>query len=124
MIKQLKEFILFSIIFTTIDAVYLYSSSKYFNFQIKAIQGTKLKLKTISTILCYLTLTIGLFYFGIIKNLNIIELFCLGVFVYGVYEFTNHAIFKKWKWKTVFMDTIWGGILFSSSVYVFKKIKN
>ena len=62
MIKQLKEFILFSIIFTTIDAVYLYSSSKYFNFQIKAIQGTKLKLKTISTILCYLTLTIGLFY--------------------------------------------------------------
>ena len=123
MIKQLKELFLFSIIFTTIDAIYLYSASKYFNSQIKAIQGNNLKLKTIPTILCYLTLTTGIYYFGIIKNLNINELFFLGIFVYGVYEFTNHALFKKWKWKTVFMDTFWGGILFASSVYIFRKIK-
>ena len=124
MIKQIKEFVLFSIIFTAIDALYLLSSSKYFNSQIKTIQGTDLKLKPISTILCYITLTIGIFYFGIIKNLSINEIFFLGIFVYGVYEFTNHAILKKWKWKTVFMDTIWGGILFASSVYIFKKIVN
>ena len=124
MIKNIKEYLLFSIIFTVIDAIYLSSSSKYFNSQIKAIQGNNLKLKPISTILCYLTLTIGIFYFGIVKNLKLGELFFLGIFVYGVYEFTNHAIFKKWKWKTVLMDTIWGGILFASSVYVFKKIKN
>ena len=123
MIKQIKEFFLFSIIFTIIDAVYLSSSSKYFNSQIKSIQGNNLKLKTTSTILCYLTLTFGIFYFGSIKNLSINELFFLGIFVYGVYEFTNHAIFQKWRWKTVFMDTILGGILFASSVYIFKKIK-
>jgi len=124
MIKQIKEFVLFSIIFTAIDALYLYSSSKYFNSQIKTIQGTDLKLKTISTLLCYITLTMGIFYFGIHKSLNITEIFFLGIFVYGVYEFTNHAIFKKWEWKTVFMDTLWGGILFASSVYIFRKITN
>ena len=58
------------------------------------------------------------------KQLNYLEIFFLGIFVYGVYEFTNHAILKNWKWKTVFMCTLWGGILFSSSVYIFRKITN
>ena len=124
MIKQIKNFLIYAVIFTSIDAVYLKSASGYFNNQIKMIQNNKLKLKPISTILCYLTLTIGIYYFAILKKLNYLEIFFLGIFVYGVYEFTNHAILKNWKWKTVFMDTIWGGILFSSSVYIFRKIVN
>ena len=124
MIKQIKNFLIFSVIFSTIDAVYLKSSSGYFNNQIKMIQNNNLKLKPISTILCYLTLTIGIYYFAILKKLTYVEIFFLGIFVYGVYEFTNHAIFKNWKWKTVLMDTLWGGILFSSSVYIFRKITN
>ena len=32
----------------------------------------------------------------------------------------NKAIFKKWDWFTLFLDTLWGGILFSLSVYLFR----
>ena len=124
MIKQIKQILIFATIFASIDAVYLKSVSKYFNNQVKIIQNNDLKIKPISTILCYLTLTLGIYYFAILKKLNYLEIFFLGIFVYGVYEFTNHAIFKNWKWKTVFMDTLWGGILFSSSVYIFRKITN
>ena len=124
MIKQIKQILLFATIFASIDAVYLKSVSKYFNNQVKIIQNNDLKIKPISTILCYLTLTLGIYYFAILKKLNYLEIFFLGIFVYGVYEFTNHAIFKNWKWKTVLMDTLWGGILFSSSVYIFRKITN
>ena len=124
MIKQIKQILIFATIFASIDAVYLKSVSKYFNNQVKIIQNNDLKIKPISTILCYLTLTLGIYYFAILKKLNYLEIFFLGIFVYGVYEFTNHAIFKNWKWKTVLMDTLWGGILFSSSVYIFRKITN
>ena len=121
--KLVKEYLLFSLIFTLIDAVYLYSASDYFNKQLNMIQGSPITLKPLSTFLCYIALTIGIFYFGIMKKLTNAEMFFLGIFVYGVYETTNHAIFKKWQWNTVFMDTLWGGILFSLSVFVFKKVK-
>ena len=120
--KLVKEYLLFSLIFTLIDAVYLYSASDHFNKQLKMIHCSTISLKPFSTFLCYIALTMGIFYFGIMKKLTNTEMFFLGIFVYGVYETTNHAIIKKWQWNTVFMDTLWGGILFSLSVFVFKKV--
>tara|TARA_B100000902_G_C26926588_1_gene724329 strand:+ start:338 stop:715 length:378 start_codon:yes stop_codon:yes gene_type:complete len=121
--NYIKEYLLFSFIFTIIDAVYLNLAADHFNKQLKIIQGSPISLKPLSTFLCYIALTTGIFYFGIIKKLTIKEIFFLGIFVYGVYETTNHAIFKKWQWNTLFMDTLWGGILFSLSVYLFKQAK-
>ena len=51
-------------------------------------------------------------YFIIIQKKTPIEAFLLGIFVYGVYETTNWSLFSNWKFQTVIMDTIWGGILF------------
>ena len=112
---MLKNYILFSLIFLATDFIYLRSVSNYFNMQVKAIQGDKIQLKMFSTILCYLFLTI-------LKNISIKECALLGLFVYGVYETTNHAIFKKWYYKTLVMDTLWGAVLFSLSVYLYRKI--
>ena len=39
--------------------------------------------------------------------------------VYGIYETTNYALFNEWKPHIVVTDTIWGGILFSSSYFLF-----
>ena len=120
--KLIKEYLLFSLILALLDSVYLYLSGTHFNKQLKIIQGSPITLKPFSTLLCYIILTTGVFYFGIMKNLTTTEMFLLGIFVYGVYETTNHAIFKKWQWKSVFIDTLWGGILFSLSVLLFKRI--
>jgi uncharacterized membrane protein len=121
---NIKEFILFAVLLTCIDAAYLSSISTFFNKQVKDIQGTDIKLNPLSTVLCYILLVSGLYYFAIMKNFTLLDTFILGIFVYGVYELTNHAIFKKWRWDTVGLDTIWGGILFTISVMIFKKIRN
>ena len=119
---MLKNYILFSFILLAIDFVYLNSISKYFNMQIRAIQGEKIKLNLFSTFLCYLFLTTGIFYFAIQKNMSIMECALLGLFVYGVYETTNKAILKNWLFKTVVIDTLWGAVLFSLSVFIYRKI--
>ena len=46
----------------------------------------------------------------------------LGIFTYGIYEFTNKALFDKWMWKTVALDGLWGGVLFSLIHYFYHQI--
>ena len=61
------DFLKLALIFVVIDSVYLYSMSNHFNDLIMNIQGSKLKLKTIPTVLCYLFLLSSIYYFLIYK---------------------------------------------------------
>ena len=36
----------------------------------------------------------------------------LGVIIYGVYDLTNAIFIPNWSWKIVFIDIIWGGVIF------------
>ncbi len=76
----------------------------------------------LATITCYILLSLGIFYFIIKKNLSYLESFYLGIFVYGIYDLTTMAILKNWKWYTVVMDTLWGGILFVLVKFFFEKL--
>ena len=42
--------------------------------------------------------------------------------IYGVYELTTMGLLKEWKWLTVIIDTIWGGILFASTIYITRSL--
>tara|TARA_Y100000389_G_scaffold84757_4_gene81445 strand:+ start:686 stop:1063 length:378 start_codon:yes stop_codon:yes gene_type:complete len=107
--------------FTIIDSGYLYSMSNNFQNMIKNIQGSKLKLRIIPTILCYIFLVSSLYYFVEMKNGKVIDAFLLGLFIYGVYDTTNYAILDKWNPYIALVDTIWGGILFASTFFIYKK---
>tara|TARA_B100000902_G_C27077067_1_gene796997 strand:- start:489 stop:875 length:387 start_codon:yes stop_codon:yes gene_type:complete len=120
--NMIKSYILFCLIFILVDYLYLSSTASFFNSQIRSIQGSPIKLNMISTFLCYIFLTTGIFYFAIYKELTIIECALLGAFVYGVFETTSHAIFNKWNWNTVVIDTIWGAVLFSLTVFIHRKL--
>ena len=121
----MKEYLKIATTLTLIDAVYLSSITSLFNRQVRLIQKSPLQLKPVSTVLCYLLLTLGTYYGIVIKKLSSKEMFGLGVLVYGVYELTNHAIFKRWEWKTVIIDSLWGGILFATVAYLYKyKLKS
>ena len=62
--------------------------------------------------------------YPIIKpNKSIIEAFLLGLVIYGVFETTNYAMFKKWSIITVIMDTLWGGLLFASTTYIINLLR-
>jgi uncharacterized membrane protein len=108
-----------SIIFTLIDSIYLYLMSNIFKTMIKQIQGSDVKIRFISTILCYIFLIFSLYYFIVSQKASIITAFLLGISIYGVYETTNLAIFKKWDPIIAIIDTLWGGILFSITYWLY-----
>jgi len=101
-----------------IDFIYIFLSRNYFSKQILEIQKYSMKINYFATFLCYMLLIFGLYYFIIKPKRTIIDASLLGFVIYGVFETTNKALFSKWNWKTVIMDTLWGGILFAIVTYI------
>ena len=111
-------------IFISIDFIYLNLIKGYFFNQIKMVQNSNPKINYLGAALCYLLLITGINYFIIIPKKSIQDAFLLGIIIYGVYETTNYALFTNWSILTVFMDTLWGGILFASTCYIIKLLRN
>ena len=112
-----------AVVFVVLDSIYLNFIKDYFSNQIKLIQGTPIKLNFLATLLCYIFLIFGINYFIINSNRSIQDAFLLGIVIYGVFETTNMALFAKWSWVTVIIDTLWGGTLFALTAYIVKLIR-
>ena len=121
-IISMNSIYLFPIILFLIDSVYLSLTGKYYNSIVKSIQGSDIKMRYISAFFCYVVLAFGLYYFILRKKESIYSAFVLGIIIYGVFETTTYAIFKKWDLFAVFLDTIWGGILFALTTYIVYKL--
>jgi len=107
-----------AIVFVTIDSVYLTIIKDFFQKQIQSVQGSAIKINFLGVALCYIFLIAGLNYFIIKPHKSVYEAFLLGLVIYGVYETTNYALLKNWSILTVFIDTLWGGILFAVTTYI------
>jgi len=105
------------------DGVYLGAMKGYFENQVIQVQSAKLSLRVAGAVPCYLLIAAGLYYFIIYKHRPLLDAFFLGIFVYGVYETTNYALLKQWKPMTVFIDTLWGGVLFTAITYIIYKMQ-
>jgi uncharacterized membrane protein len=120
---NLKLLIISAIVFVFIDSAYLYVIKNYFANQIKIVQGSPMKLNITATLFCYVILIFGINYFIIQPRRSVQDAFLLGLLIYGVFETTNMALFTKWAWLTVLIDTLWGGILFAVTTSIVKLIK-
>tara|TARA_B110001469_G_C9330385_1_gene176170 strand:- start:128 stop:499 length:372 start_codon:yes stop_codon:yes gene_type:complete len=108
------------IIVILIDYFYLRLVSPHFKNLVKTIQkGEDMEFRMLPAVFCYIFLIYGLYYFIINKNGNYKDAFILGFIIYGVFETTNATIFKDWDFKSILIDTIWGGILFGLSTYIY-----
>jgi len=112
-----------AIVFVVIDSIYLNLASNYFSNQIRLIQGSPIKMNYLAAIICYIFLIFGINYFIIKPNRSIQDAFLLGLVIYGVFETTNMALFSKWSWLTVLIDTLWGGILFALTTFIIRLIR-
>jgi len=117
-------YVLSAIVMLLLDAIYLTSIKKYFNKQIKSIQGTNIQFKFVPALITYIFLIFGINYFIIRKRRSIKDAAILGMVIYGVYEFTNLTLFKNWRLLTAFIDTLWGTILFALTAAIVYKIND
>jgi len=113
-----------AIVFISIDFVYLNLMKDYFQKQIQSVQGSAPKMNFLGAALCYIFLITGINYFIIKPRKSITDAFLLGIVIYGVYETTNYALLKNWSLMTVFLDTLWGGILFALTAYIMDVLRS
>ena len=116
------DYIKLGLIVILIDYFYLSWINKKFNKMIVKIQGSDIELNYKAAAFCYALLIFCLKHYVIEKKFNTLDTFLLGVIIYGVFDTTNGAIFNNWDLKTILLDTIWGGILFSSTTFFYKKL--
>ena len=116
---SLQSVVLVAFIMLVLDSVFLSAMKRPFLLLVESIQQSPMSLRIIPVLLCYLFLLLLFCYFLIYKQGTILDAFLLGLGTYGVYETTNFAIFKKWDNLSIsVIDTLWGGVLFSSTLYI------
>ena len=118
----IKKILVTSILFIAIDFVYLKSLKPMTEKMIYNIQGSKMIFDYGGAIFAYICIIALFNYFIVYKNGTIFEAFLLGLLTYGIFEGTNRAIFSKWTVQFMTIDTLWGGILFATVLYLFRII--
>ena len=118
----IKNIIITTLLFLVIDSIYLKLIKTMADDLVFNIQGSKLKLNLIGAFFSYLCIIVIFNYFVIFKKGNLIDSFLLGLLTYGIFEGTSKALFTKWTYEFMIIDTLWGGILFASVLYFFKII--
>jgi len=121
-----KANIIATITLLVLDFIWIaiYMGHQY-KIQINDIQGEKMKPKPLQAIMAYILMIIGLNIFVLPNIRKGYELqdslkygLIFGIVLYGVYDFTAGAVFKKWNMELAFIDTVWGGVVFFISAYI------
>ena len=123
-IQAIPHIFIIVLLLLALDGVYLSLIGRQFTQMIKSIQGTEMKINWISVFLCYVLLSSGIYYFIVLDRRSTLEAFLLGIMVYGVYDTTNYATISKWKAHLAIIDTLWGGVLFASTKWMYSVLLN
>ena len=120
----MSDLALLSIILLFIDIIYLtFLGGKPFMNMVSKIQQNEAKLNKLSVVVTYVMMIILMHQFVINKNFTNQKVFLLGFLTYGIFDFTNMAIFSNYDIFIAIQDTIWGGILFMITNIIFNRIK-
>jgi uncharacterized membrane protein len=119
-----KALFIIALTMLVLDFSYLYLFKDFMLPILKNVQKADVKVNIGSALACYTILVSGLYYFIIRKKAPPKDAFLLGVLINGVYETTNYAFFKDWSPSLVLLDTLWGGILLSTTTLLYYKIAN
>ena len=119
-----------------LDFIYVASVSIFYKRSIKHIQGGEdMKLNIFSAILCYVIMIVALVFivftqlsrYGSLRSLSQINKFkyamrfggVVGFVIYGVFNTTNLAIFKRYSVPLAIIDIMWGTLLYTIVTYIY-----
>ena len=118
-------FVLFSIIMLVLDSVYLNFIAGEFGKMIGEIQGSKMVVNKMAAAVVYVALVLAwyTFIYPDIGKKDLKDVLCkafiLGLCIYATYDFTNLAIIKGYRLDLSVIDSVWGGILYTTSTYLY-----
>jgi uncharacterized membrane protein len=131
-LKGMLSILLVVIIVLALDAVWLHANKGPYVAATEAIQKTPMKMHIPSAALSYACIILALYILVIPRILEdqkegrrplwvscILHGGLLGFIIYGVYNFTNKALFTLYPWHIVIRDTLWGAILFTLSSWIY-----
>ena len=126
MTLTLFQKILFVVFFIAILDFAWISLNKHMYFDMFSnIQSTPVQVRILQACITYIFVII-LFISYVFPDLEngsrkIFKAGILGGCVYGIYNFTNFALFEKYTWKVALLDSFWGMALFTIIAYCYKK---
>ena len=101
----------FSMLF--IDIIYLSNiGGPMFDKMVTKIQKEDMKLNIYGAIGAYILMILAIYKFIVMERKPPMDAFILGICIYGVFDFTNYAIFKNYSMMIGLLDMLWGGILY------------
>jgi len=126
----MKYLIKITIIILILDHIWISNyMGKIFSKLVKKITNKKMKVNLNAAILSYTCMILGLRYLGfplVKKETLLYDSFIygtlLGLLSFGVFDFTNKAVFQNYTWKVVFIDIAWGVFLNIVTLYLSKII--
>lgn len=107
-----------------LDGLYLSNvGGPMFGKMVRKIQGSDLKMNIGGAVGAYMLMVFALYKFILVERRSPSDAFLLGVCIYGVFDFTNYAIFTEYEMMYAgFMDMIWGGILYYIVTWITYKV--
>jgi len=107
------EYVIPAVIMLFLDVLYLTNiGGRMFGNMVKNIQGHEIKLNIYGAIGAYTLMLVALYKFILVDRKSPTDAFILGLCIYGVFDFTNYTIFKKYDMFVGGLDILWGGVLY------------
>lgn len=113
-----KTLLLIALIMLLLDAMYLTATRSIFGAVVSKIQRVAMQFRLEGAVIVYALLVFGLYKFIISERRPVKDAAILGLVIYGVFDFTNYALFKNYDMATALMDTAWGSTLMALTTYL------
>jgi uncharacterized membrane protein len=98
-----------------VDIFWLATGGIFARRMTERIQGKPIEFRFVSAVIVYILLA-----YMLLETTSAKQAFMYGVAIYGVYDFTNHALLDQYDWKFAIADTLWGGVLFVVARHLLK----
>jgi len=120
--------VLLSVFVLVVDGIWLRLQRNMYRKTIRETQKKEMKLRMVGAAWSYVSIIILIIMFSEFARVDdfwlaVLYGFIYGALIYGVFNGTNIAIFSEYSTKTAVLDTIWGGILFSAGITLYRHTK-
>lgn len=106
-----------ALLLIALDIPWLLATYSRSQAMFSSIQRSPLQMRMAAAIPVYAALS-----YLLLQQTSVAGAAASGVAVYAVYDFTNLLVFKNYTLEFAVADTLWGGVLFSTSYYILHTI--